>query len=167
MIKHLLALLTAGLLVFSSLNCASSVRAASEVPAGLAVPGVPDGNYLTMSVKEVITLLGNPTQSAPCTITLPTADGEKRVAGDGAVFTREGYQQEENYYIIIRTDLCAVFGIVVAQSTRISVSTSDYDSTLVQGYVDFPLVRQLLLDGPNRDGVEDGVYVPKPGEMSI
>jgi hypothetical protein len=161
----LLAALAAGCLIFSGLSCASS--AGAIVPAGLPIPGVPDGNYLRMTIEEVQALIGPPRDTALCAVMLPTADGEKRIMGHGATWIREGGIREENYYIMIRTDLCAVHDVVVAQVTNVQVKTSDLESTRVWGHVDYPLVRQLLLDGPNRDGVEDGEYILKPGELSI
>jgi hypothetical protein len=161
----LLAVLAAGCLIFSGLGCASS--AAAIVPAGLPIPGIPDGNYLSMTIEEVQALIGPPWSTDLCAVMLPTADGEKRIMGSGATFIREGGIREENYYIMIRTDLCAVHDVVVAQVTNVQVKTSDLESTTVWGLVDYPLVRQLLLDGPNRDGVEDGEYILKPGELSI
>jgi hypothetical protein len=161
----LLAVLAASCLIFSGLGCASS--AGAIVPAGLPVPGVPDGNYLSMTIKEVQALIGPPRDTALCAVMLPTADGEQRIMGSGASWIIESGIREENYYIMIRTDLCAVHEVVVAQVTNVKVKTSDLESTQVWGHVDFPLIRELLLDGPNRDGVEDGEYILKPGELSI
>jgi hypothetical protein len=161
----LLAMLTAGLLVFSGVSCVASANATATPEVAVEKPG----NYIGMKVLEVMKKIGSPDSTGVCHILLPYPgkdfEIDMTVRGDGAMWHESGV--DENHVIRTVTQLCAVYGIVVSdQRTIADRQFIEGESLLTMGYTDYILLRKILEAGPTGDGT-DGEYILKPGEMAI
>ncbi len=164
----LLAMLTAGFLMFSSIGCVTVV-----VPENLpSVPGLPlvkGGNYIGLSAREVLKMIGPPTDMDECQIMLPTAPANLTtkimITGYSATWHQDG--QDEKHFIHILLQLCAVYGTVVSQRMDVADQKFIEGETIIDmGYTDYILLREVLEAGPNKDG-KDGEYILKPGEIEV
>ena len=172
----LLAMLTAGFLMFSGVSCvtaptSTNTAAIPEIPAG-AIPEmsvVKEGNYIGMSAREVLKIRGPPTEIGQCQLMLPTAyedlSAKLMITGDSATWHQDG--QDEEHFIHLRLRLCAVYATVVSQRMDVADQKFIEGETIIDmGYTDYILLREVLEAGPEKDG-KDGEYILKPGEMEI
>ena len=166
--KILLTVLFACLLIFSSSNCVTTMLPAIAAPApSMAVREGP-GNYIGRNLYEVLQVLGNPTETGRCRIPLPVASEKlndtRLIWGDVASFHQEG--QQESYYVHVLTEICAVFGTIVAQRIEIIERDANEETTFNLGRADYVLLRKLLEEGSELEEKE-GEYILKPGEYAI
>lgn len=164
----LLAMLTAGLLLFSGIGCVGVATPANATPIS-NTPFVTEENYIGMSTVEVMKLIGVPTERGKCQLRLPTApknlSAELIVMGDAAKWNAAGPAEEGSWRSLLQ--LCAVFGTVVSQQMDMSDKKFIEGEMVYRiGFTDYILLREVIEAGPNKDG-NDGVYVLKPGEMEI
>ena len=130
---------------------------------------VKERNYIGMSAMEVLKILGPPTEMGQCQLMLPTVhedlSAELMIKGDAASWHQDG--QDEEHFLHLLLQLCAVHGTVVSQQMNVTDQKFIEGETIINmGYTDYILLREVLEAGPNKDG-EDGKYILKPGEMEI
>jgi len=164
----LLAVLTAGFLMFSGINCVAGTSSANATPISNA-PFADGENYIGMSTMEVMKKIGPPSEMGKCQLKLPTAPknlkAELMIVGDAAMWRQGGRKEDSSWHSMIQ--LCAVFGTVVSQQMDMSDKKFIEGERVYRiGFTDYILLREVIEAGPKKDG-EDGVYVLKPGEMEI
>ncbi len=161
--KTLLTVLIVGLFAFGWTNCVNNLAVANATP--ITTIEQAEHNYIGWTSREVMKKMGPPHQKGRCQIELPSGNNEQvLVMGDGAHWHFDG-EFEGNYTRYIR-EMCAVYGIVVADTIDMLDRNADGESTMHMGYTDYALIRKLLEAGPKQDG-EGGRYILKPGEMEI
>jgi hypothetical protein len=166
--KILLVALFACLLVFSSSDCVTTLQPQATAAATSITEERRIGNYIGRNLYEVLQVLGNPTETGRCQISLPVTsemyNNRKLIRGEGLAFHKDG--QQGSYSIHTLTELCAVFGTIIAQHVEIIEKDTNEETIFNIGRSDYILLRKLLEEGsePEEQGRE---YILKPGEHAI